>query len=790
MQRLHFLLAWRNITKRRFYSSIEIIGLAVGLTCFFIVFLYIKKETNYETSFTDYKDIYRILNHEQGSGNRYSGGASAIGFHAATEIPQVEEVVRVFFPYRMFTTSALVQYEEMRFFEDNILEADSNFFNLFDFKFIEGDRSSALRHSNSVVLSEKAARKIFGDESALGKLISIDDHHALLVTGVAAVPDNTHLNFDFLRPAHNDPSQLYVWEHTLAFTYLKIKSNSDLESIQKQLYHIVLKFSTQHNAEYLKSYVHQLQPLKDIHTTIIQWDITQGISTKQLWAIFAIAVFILALAIVNFINLATARSAERIRETGINKILGASQKRLAIQFFTEFLVVTVIAGLIAVILLSTFIGPFNSLMNTTVGISEFMQSDVLVVFMFVLLFTAIASGIYPAYRLSAFKPVEVVKRSTNIGDQPLLRGVLVVFQFVISIGLLSGTLIVQRQIKFMQEADLGFDKEQIFILRLRESDRGRFDQLKNELMRNPQMGKIGGASALLGGEPGSETFHPDHMPDPTPETFAKNIAVDDDFLDLISVPLIEGRNFQKENPNDYSTAFIINETAVKQFQLSDPVGANFRRSGQTTGKVIGVMKDFHFAKMTNRINPMVFFMDSVRSHRYMLIKINGNISSGVNEIHRTWARVIPELPMEGFFQDMYFDSLYKQEQQVAKITTWFSLLAILLASLGLLAMSSFIILKRTKEIGIRKVVGARVPDILFLLSGNLIRLIGIAFLISVPLTIYLLHLWLQDFVVRIRITPSFFVAAGVFTLFVALVTIGYQSIKAALANPVDAIKQE
>ena len=440
--------------------------------------------------------------------------------------------------------------------------------------------------------------------------------------------------------------------------------------------------------------------------------------------------------------------------------------------------------------MATFIGPFNSLMNTTVRISEFFRTDTLIVFGLVLLFTALASGVYPAHRLSTFKPVQVVKRSTSIGDQPLLRGVLVVFQFVISIGLLSGTLIVQSQIRFMQNVDLGFDKEQIYILRMRAGDRNHFELLKNELLWNSQITKIGGASALLGGEPGSETFHPDHMPDPTPETFAKNIAIDADFLDLINVPIIEGRSFQTDNPADYSTSYIINETAVKQFQLNDPVGANFRRGGETTGKVIGVMKDFHFAKMTNRINPMVFYMDSVRSHRYMLIKIEGNVVSGVKGIEQAWTRVIPELPMEGFFQDMYFDSLYKQEQQVAKITTWFSLLAILLASLGLLGMSSFVILKRTKEIGIRKVVGASISDILILLSGNLMRLIAIAFLISIPLTVYLLHQWLEDFIVRISISPYFFAAAGIVTVVVALFTIGFQSIKAALANPVDSIKQE
>ncbi len=790
MFKLQVLLAWRNIIKRKFYSSIEVIGLSVGIACFLIILVHVRKEFSFDKVFTNYDEIYRVLNLEDNSGNRYSGGASAIGHHCDAEVRQVESVTRVFYPYRNFSTSALVSHNDVRFYEDNILDADSNFFEMFDFRFMEGDVNTALKDPSSIVISKRAAIKYFGDEPALGKLMSIDEDRALVVTGVVDVPENVHLDFDFMRPAHRDPEQLYQWEHTLAFTYVKVPQRSDIHDVEQQLYDIILKYATSRDAEYLRNYHPVLQPLADVHNTVLNWDIHQAVPSGQLYAIMGIAVFILLLAIINFINLATARASERIKETGISKILGASQTRLIIQFFTEFVVITIFSGVVALALAGMSIGAFNAVMNTSISISSLTSMNTMMILAGLLSLTALLSGLYPAWKLSTFRPTQVIKRNTASYEGRRLRETLVIFQFVISIGLISGTMIIHRQVDFMQNADLGFDKDQIYVLTLRDADRLRFNQLKTSLLTNSNISNVAGASAMIGGEPGSDTFHPDHMPQQTPETFAKNIAVDENFLSLAGVDLVAGRNFDAENPADYNDAFIVNETAVKQFQLHDPVGANFRRSGRAQGRVIGVMKDFHFARLNERINPMVFFIDSTLVFEHMYIKIEGDLNTTLDAIGEEYAKVFPEYPMEGTFQDQYFDSLYRQEQQVASIAQWFSVLAILLACLGLLGMSSFIIIQRTKEIGIRKVVGASVANVVAHLSGGFFRLIIAGFAISIPFTTYIMDQWLQSFETRVTIDAWIFVIAGASAILVAIVTISFQTIKAATANPVDALKED
>jgi putative ABC transport system permease protein len=790
MIKLQVLLAWRNIIKRKFYSSIEVIGLAVGIACFLVILIHVRKEFSYDKIFTDYEKIYRVLNLEDNSGNRYSGGASAIGHHCRTDVPQVDEVVRVFYPYRTYSTSALVSHHDVRFYEDNIIEADSNFFHVFDFRFIQGSRDRALTDPSSIVISQRAAIKYFGNEPALGKLIGIDNERSLVITGVVDVPENTHLNFDFLRPAHRLPAQLYVWEHTLAFQYLKVPDAADVPEIERQLYDIILKYSTTEDAEYLRNYHPILQPLTEIHNTVINWDIHQAVATNQLYAIMGIAVFILLLAIINFINLATARASERIKETGISKILGASQRRLTAQFFTEFVVITLFSGILAIALAGSSMGAFNSVMNTNLSVDALMSIEILAMLAGLLSVTALLSGLYPAWRLSTFRPTQVLKRNTARNEGRLLRESLVVFQFVISIGLISGTMIVHEQVKYMQNADLGFDQDHVYVITLRDANRLRFEQLKTALLSHNGVAKVAGASSLIGGEPGSGTFHPDHMPQQTPDTFAKNIAVDKDFLDLTGIDLIAGRNFEGDNPSDIRDAFIINETAVRQYQLKDPVGANLRRGGESTGRIIGVMKDFHFQQLNYEIDPMVFFTDTTMSFEHMYIKIQGDIPATLETISDEYARVFPEYPLEGTFQDQYFDSLYKQEQQVASIAQWFSILAIMLACLGLLGMSSFIIIQRTKEIGIRKVVGASIADVLRHLTGGFLRMIFLGFIISIPATVFIMNTWLQDFESRVTINTWIFVFAGGSAMMVALFTIGFQTVKAAMTNPVDALKED
>lgn len=790
MFKLQVLLAWRNIIKRKFYSSIEVIGLAAGIACFLVILIHVRKEFSFDKVFTDYEKIYRVLNLEETSGNRYSGGASAIGHHCRTEVPQVEQVVHVFYPYRMYSTSALVLRNDIRFYEDNIIDADSGFFRMFDFPFVEGNAQNALKDPSSIVISTRAAEKYFGSESALGKFIGIDEERSLVVTGVVDVPENCHLNFDFARPAHRRPEQLYEWEHTLAFTYVKVPDASNVTSIEQQLYNIILKYSTSEDAAYLKNYHPTLQSLADIHNSVLNWDIHQAVPSTQLYAIMGIAVFILLLAIINFINLATARASERIKETGISKILGASQRRLILQFFTEFVVITIFSGLLAIALAGAAINAFNAVMNTNISIGALVGTDAMLILAGLILLTALLSGLYPAWKLSTFRPTQVIKRNSGAGEGRRLRETLVVFQFVISIALISGTMVIHQQLQYMQNADLGFDKDQVYILTLRNPSKLRFDQLRTSLLSEAGISKVAGASSLIGGEPGSDTFHPDHMPRQTPETFAKNIAIDENFLDLAGVDLLAGRNFQEENPSDYNNAFIVNETTVRQFQLKDPVGANFRRSGSTSGRIIGVMKDFHFTALNYKISPMVFFIDSTMAYEHMYIKMQGNITDNLAAVEQEYNKVFPEYPMEGTFQDQYFDSLYKQEKQTASIAQWFSILAILLACLGLLGMSSFIMIQRRKEIGIRKVVGASIVDVLRHLSGGFLKLIMIGFGISVPITVYFMNRWLEGFDSRTSINGWVFMLAGGFAIVVAMLTIGFQTVRAARANPVEALKED
>ncbi|MGC3945834.1 MAG: ABC transporter permease [Chryseolinea sp.] len=788
---LQLLLAWRNIVRRSFYATIEVTGLALGLACFFIVFLFVAQQFNADTSFPNHDQIYRILNHEHGSGNRYSGGASAIGHHLREEVPEVSDVVRLWYPYRNYSTRGILRYNDVSFYEDNVIDADSNFFQFFGFHFIQGNPATALRQKDAIVLSERAAGKLFPDGEALGKIIGLDEERALIVTGVVEVPANTHLTFDYLRPAHHRPSQLYVWAQTLAFTYVKVPDEDNLPVIQKKIYDIVLTHATEGDAEYLKNYGHLLQPLREITTTILQWDIVTAHAAQQLWAILAIAVFILVLAIVNFINLATALTTERMKDSGINKILGASQRRLVLSFYLEFLLITLIAGLLATALILVLMEPFNLLAGAHLVWSDLLSAKFIGIFVSVLLITSVLSGVYPAWRLSRFGPVQSLSQALKpTVVERRIRQSLVVFQFVISLTLLAGTIVVNRQIRFMQSADLGFNQQNIYVLRIPPSAYTPARQLRLELASHPQINAIAGASGLIGGEPGSDTFHPDHMPEQTPETFAKNIAIDTAFLRLIGVPLISGRNFQVDNFSDLGTSYIINETAVKQFQMTDPINANFRRSGESEGKIIGVMKDFHFAKMSERINPMVFYLDTLRSQRYMMISISGDPVSAVNGIERTWTRLLPEYPIEGFFQDQYFNNLYKQEQQVSIIAQVFAVLALVLASMGLLGMSSFIILKREKEIGIRKVIGASAAGIVLLLSGNFFKMIVIAFMISIPVTMLLMQQWLEQYAVRIDVGWITFIIAGGLTVCIAALTIGWQALKAAMQNPVKALRRE
>ncbi|HEY0740277.1 MAG TPA: ABC transporter permease [Chryseosolibacter sp.] len=784
---LHLKLIVRNILKHRVNSLIEVAGLSVGLACFFIVTMHLKKELTFDNFFQDSERIYRVLNFEKGTGNRYSGQASALAVHARQEIPHLEEVTRAFFPYKMNSNSAVVQYGDKTFFEDQILDADSTFFRVFDFELIDGNAHTALREPNSVVISKEVALKYFGSLNVLSQNLTIDGS-MYQVTGVADVPDNTHLQFGFLRPSHHNPTSLYTWDHTLAFIYVKLKEGARVGQVEKHLTEIVVRNSTANDASYLLNYDSRLQALSDIHSTVIQWDIIEARSSKELWALFCIAAFILLLSVVNFINLTTAISIERIKETGISKILGASPGKLLLQFFGEYLMLTVLAALVSTLIVVIAMPGFNNLVGSTLMPQELFDPQLLLFAATTVAATAISAGLYPSYRLSRFTPREVLNRSKPRTNSRV-RKVLVVAQFCISITLIAGTQIVREQTSFLMNADLGIDRDSIYVLRMRPGTIDRFSELAGMLSQRTSVTAIAGASSVIGGEPGSDTFHPDHMREQTTDTFAKNIAIDTGYVKLFGIKILEGRSFSG-NRSEFQTSYIINQRAASQYKLTSPVGANLIRSSDTVGTVIGVMKDFQFSKMTEKIQPMVFYIDSIRSHQYMFIKYTGPASAIEKDVASAWQAVIPDLPMEGFFQDSYFNALYVNEQQTGRVIALFAAIGLFIACLGLFGIASFVTLRRTKEIGIRKAVGATTHTLIALLSSEFIKLVLIAFLLSIPLIYFLGQAWLESFVARIPFSFTFFLFSGFVTSAVALLTVLTHVLRAARINPVEALREQ
>lgn len=792
MLRTSFRIAWRTLRKRAFYTGIEVVGLAVGLTCFTLTALYIQHELSYDRFFRQSDATYRVIHVETGSGNRYSGTASALGSHARRELAGVTDVVRVWSPYRMFDTSVLVERNpDVRFYEDNGLVADSSFFRLFDFQVVDGDIRRALRAPNAVVLSRRMAEKYFGTERAVGQVLRLNHDQPLTVTAVVEVPTNTHLAFDFLRPAHHNPAQEYVWEHTVAFTYLRVDRPEAIASVEKGLYQIVLNNTRTHQIDYLKNYHHRLQPLREVHTTVLNWDVITAVSTRQLGAVGVLAGFILLLGMVNFVNLATARSAERVREVGMNKILGANRWQLQGRYLGESLVISLLAGALAALLIPVLLPVFNQLVGGNLTLPTLLTVANLLTYLLFLGLVGGLAGLYPSYVLTRFEPHQLVRRSfTRTPGQAFLRQGLVVAQFVITMVLLVGTFVVQRQIQFMQESSLGFDKDQVLVARFQRPDYGQFQRLKNEWQRHSGVLGVAGASIPLGAEPGSSTFRTPAMPHETPQNFAKTMCVDPAFLPLMGIPLVQGRNF---NPGaaDQGATYLVNETAVRRFQLKNPLATPFGRFDQEPARIVGVVRDFHFAGLTSRIDPLVLSVDSVQSHRYAFVKLKaGQVAQALTHVRRAWEAVLPEFPPEFFFQDDYFNRVYQQQEQVRRLLGLFTGLALGLACLGLFGLSSFMTIRRTKEIGVRKVLGASVVSIIRLLSTDFLRLVLIAILIASPLAWYVMNEWLNDFVYKISLEWWVFALAGLLVVGIALLTVSFQSVKAALMNPVKSLRTE
>jgi len=798
----YFKIALRNLKKNKAFSFINIFGLAIGLTCFMLIAAFVYNELSYDKYPADAKDIYRVILSVTGNGDiaAYPMVDVAVGEGIKNAFPEVKATTR------LAPSNDFVKYNDKQFKEKQIAYADSNFLQMFSIPLIEGNNKTALVQPNSIVISKEFAKKYFENEEALGKSLSVGTAGGLYkVTGVIqGVPENSHFHFDAFLSLSSWHLKGQTWSNLGFYTYILLNKNTNVKKLESKFPQLVAEHvvpEIQHDmgvslAEAQKSintFVFSLQPLTDIHLySHTKYEMEPNGDIQYVYIFSALALFILLLACVNFTNLSTARAVKRAREVGIRKVMGSLKKQLIIQFLTESVLLTFLSMLIAFGLLFLLLPYFNQVANREIPFSFFISYQSIIAMVSLIFITGIVAGIYPAFFLSSFNTIKVLKGSSSKGSQNnLLRSSLVVFQFFISIALIIATLVVYQQLYFMQNKKLGYDKEQVLFLpdaRLLGKSQTAFQQQLSE-NKNVVSSSISRSVPGLPFMDGTEIY-PKNENGNGKEIHANIYHVDVDYLKTLGIQIIQGRNFSKDFSTD-SSAVVINQSMVRELGWSNtnPIGKTIVRSGQKQFKVLGVVADFNYASAKQEVAPLMMMLGN--NYGGLVIKINtSDVKGFLSDLKKQWDSFNPEGPLDYTFLDDNFAKMYASEIRTQQIFSAFAMIAIIIASLGLFGLSAFVIEQRTKEIGIRKVLGASVQNVLLLVSKDFLLLVGIAFIISVPVTWWAMHTWLQDFAYRINIHWWVFVIAGIVAILISAITISFQAIKAAIANPVKSLRSE
>ena len=793
-------IAVRNIFRHKAYSLINICGLALGMACCILILLFIQDELNYDRYPDQSQQIYRLaLEADVGGGTRRIapvGPPYAEIFGEA--MPEIQKTVRINRGERV-----LVGYGNKKFFEEYFFYADPTIFEMFTFRILQGDPASALATPFSVVLTEAMARKYFGSDDPIGQTITLGNEHDFQVTAVMQdIPAGSHFSFDFvasLETLADLHGKRYLTHpgYLSFYTYLLLEKNANPGELTQKIAALV---SQKFGAKLAATRRFFLQPLESIHLhSQLEGELEANSSVSFMYIYAAIALFILLIASFNFMNLSTARSANRAKEVGMRKVLGAFRMQLIKQFLGESILLSflslVFAGGIAVLLLPLF----NSLTSKELALEHFLGSGLFLAFLGIVLLIGICAGLYPAFFLSAFQPVRTLKgKFGTAGRSSSLRRILVVAQFSISVVLITGTLIIQKQLRYMRGQNLGFNQEQVVIIPMYDENVIKtYDSLKQELLRNPAIISAS-ASSSVPGKPGwSIAYRYEGAPDGQYESLI-TFFVDYDFVETLGLTLLAGRNFSQAFPSDPDNAFIINETAVEKFGWTDPLNkeiiwpSDLRRLDAIVkqGRVVGVVKDFNVTSLHENIGPVILQIRP-QNLSYISLRIRPrDISSTLAFIQDKWTQFSPAFPYEYSFLDEDFDKLYRADAKIGRIIGMFSLLAIFIACLGLFGLGSFSAEQRTKEIGIRKVLGASAGGVVLLLSKEFAKWVLAANVIGLPAAYFVMQRWLQNFAYRTGFGVGVFVLSLGLTLAIALITVSYQSIRAAVANPIDSLRYE
>lgn len=785
-------VTWRNIRRYKGYSFINIVGLAVGLASCILILLWVQDELSYDRFHTNGNDLYRVVAEWRKTkpASHYWPVCAPLAPALKEEYPEIIKAAR----FTRLRRGQLVKFGSKNFNESQICLTDPDFFEMFTFPFVQGDARTALSNPESIVLTEEMAAKYFGTEDPIGKTLNINNEYDFIVTGVIKnIPHNSHLQFDFLASFVRIEDFEKAWEvldnWTLNgfATYIELEERASAAVLTDKI------------ANYRQKKVPEskdvlyLQPLKDIHlySSHILFGIEGQGDIRYVYIFSIVAFFVLFIASINFMNLSTARSSNRAKEVGLRKVVGAKRAQLIRQFFCESIVMAFCSLILAVVLAELFLPVFTNLSGKQLSLDLSSHINILFTIVLLTLITGFLSGSYPAFFLSSLRPVKILKGiSKTEGQGYLFRRILVVSQFSLSILLIICTVVVSHQVEFMRNKKLGFDKDQVAYFPIRDELVPRYDSFKSELLKNTGIKNVAVSSNL---PTSGVILTTDKVTwegkNPEEVVVLEVTSAGYDFIETFNMEIVKGRSFSKEFSSDEEEAIVINETAEKVIGIEDPVGKQLV-FGESAVTIIGVVKDYHFKSLHSEIEPLVLAIVP-DLFRYVFVKLDtADIQNTLIDIESTWKSFFPDTPFEFHFLDEAYDKLYRSEQRMGSLFNTFTILAIVISCLGLFGLASFMAEKRTKEIGIRKVLGASIAGIIILLNKQFTRWVLIANVVAWPIAYYVMSKWLQGFAYRINLEIWIFALAALAALVIAVFTVSYQSVRAALANPVDSLRYE
>lgn len=791
----YFKVAIRNMLAQKFYSSLNILGLAVGMAASFLIMLYVTEEMTFDRFHYDYQNIYQTGMHVRIGGQEFKVASSCPPLAAAMldEIPGVEQATRL-----IPRETVLMKYEDKSFTEERAFMADSNFFVFFSFPLLEGDASTALKAPHSIVLTTASALRYFANEQAVGRIITVDKE-AFTVTGVAAVPpSNSQIQFDMLLSSASDIAYRNAgWDDSDGtLTYFRKNPDTPLPSVESKLRdfvmrHIAPQIEQGFNvsfADFEKQggiytfFTYALSESHLYHPEIADTPIPPG-DARNVYILSGVGVFILLVACINFMNLSTARSARRAKEVGLRKTVGSSRSQLIIQFLTESSVLVLVATVIGIALCYLCIPAFNLLTGKALVFQQLMSPATLVTVSVIFVITALLAGSYPAFYLTSFNPVDVLKgRTKTSGKSKTLRSLLVVIQFSISTALIICTMVVFRQLRFLQDKGIGLDNRHV--LELHQADKlGNNHGVFRDALRN--VPGIVNASYTTNSFPGVNAAVGFHVEGLEKDMMFPFYSADYNHLEVLKIELADGRYFSPEFPADTLTC-VINEAAAKELGWTDPLGRKIKIDERFAPQVIGVVKDFNFETAKIKVRPLIILPKQQSDN--LLIRYTGNAGDAVAALERLWKQYAPGEPCDYTFLDEDFDHVFREERRLGQLFASLSGVAIFIACLGLLGLASFTAEQRTKEIGIRKVLGATVSSVNSMLSKEFLILVLISFAIASAVSWMTMNAWLNTFAYRIEQEPFVFVLAAIIAIGLAWITVSYHFIRAARSSPVDALR--